>query len=344
MNEKYDSDDGILDNTLSSPVATLGAAKGTPNLASSTTTTNAGNASSSSASSTTGPTKRGPEEKKTVKSIWNQLVSSSGSMSALQSPIPANEHHAMPLGMFPVAVNDQDLSSIVAHTLMSFEYRKALENMGSDAMNSPSVKRKSQEGSVGDEEEKEGKSAGSASEEKKNKSHCHAEVHCHDSTTNVACKLYFAREFEAMRRMCLRTTNSGSGNVADDSEEGGKRRRTSGTNNLSPKILEKVDSKGKLSLDAWKAVDAEDIRKEFARSLSRSVLWDAKGGKSGSRFSKTTDKRFILKEMSKTDVAIFENFAPNYFEYIDESLKLDQPTLLAKIYGVFKVTIKKKDR
>lgn len=243
----------------------------------------------------------------------------------------------MPLGIFPVAINDQDLSSIVAHTLISFEYRKALEGMGSEATSSPHLKRKSQEGSVssaGDEEEKE-----KSSEEKKNKLHFHAEVHCHDSSTNVTCKIYFAREFEAMRRICLKTTEG-----EDEDEELIKRRTGSNSSNLSPKLLEKVDSKGKLSLDSWKAADAEDIRKEFARSLSRSVLWDAKGGKSGSRFSKTMDKRFILKEMSKTDVAIFENFAPNYFDYINDSLKADQPTLLAKIFGVFKVTIKKKDR
>lgn len=47
--------------------------------------------------------------------------------------------------------------------------------------------------------------------------------------------------------------------------------------------------------------------------------------------------------MSKTDVAIFQNFAPNYFEYIDNCLQLDQPTLLAKIFGVFKIGVKKKE-
>lgn len=127
------------------------------------------------------------------------------------------------------------------------------------------------------------------------------------------------------------------------SGDGGLRKASA--NSLSPKVLlEKVDSKGKLSLDSWKSSEAEEIRREFARSLSKSVPWDAKGGKSGSRFSKTMDKRFILKEMSKTDVGIFENFAPNYFEYVNESLKAEQLTLLAKIYGVFRVTVKKKDR
>lgn len=303
---KYDSDDGVLD------------------------------ASASSVSSSKVPTKKSLEEKKTVKSIWNQLVSSSGNMTVVESPIPANEHHTLPLGMFPVTVDDQDLSSIVAHTLVSFEYRRALEILGSDATGSPHVKRKEKEGSVGGgdgEEEKEKERGEREEKERKNKSNCHAtEIHCHDSATNITCKVLFAREFEAMRRICLRV--SGDGGL-----------RKASANSLSPKVLlEKVDSKGKLSLDSWKSSEAEEIRREFARSLSKSVPWDAKGGKSGSRFSKTMDKRFILKEMSKTDVGIFENFAPNYFEYVNESLKAEQLTLLAKIYGVFRVTVKKKDR
>lgn len=55
------------------------------------------------------------------------------------------------------------------------------------------------------------------------------------------------------------------------------------------------------------------------------------------------DDRFILKEMSKGDVSLFENFAPNYFEYMNKCLQNEQLTLLAKILGVFKVTVKKKE-
>lgn len=51
----------------------------------------------------------------------------------------------------------------------------------------------------------------------------------------------------------------------------------------------------------------------------------------------------MLKEISKTELAIFEEFAPNYFVYISQCLERNQPTLLAKIFGVFRVTIKKKE-
>ena len=56
-----------------------------------------------------------------------------------------------------------------------------------------------------------------------------------------------------------------------------------------------------------------------------------------------TDDRFVIKEMTKNDIQVFENFAPNYFVYINQCLQTNQPTLLAKIFGVFKVNIKKKE-
>lgn len=133
------------------------------------------------------------------------------------------------------------------------------------------------------------------------------------------------------------------------------------TNSLTPHLVP-VRTNHK---DIVQLQEIDDVRCAFARSLSKSAQWKARGGKSGSKFCKTLgiyqwfrgycvllfffayffclDDRFVLKEMSKTDLTIFENFAPNYFEYINQCLLRGQPTLLAKIYGVFKVTIKKKE-
>lgn len=55
------------------------------------------------------------------------------------------------------------------------------------------------------------------------------------------------------------------------------------------------------------------------------------------------DDRFVLKEMSKGDINVIENFAPNYLDYLNKCQQQNQPTLLAKIFGVYKVTIKKKE-
>lgn len=43
------------------------------------------------------------------------------------------------------------------------------------------------------------------------------------------------------------------------------------------------------------------------------------------------------------DVNIFENFAPKYFEYIAQCMQRGEPTLLAKIFGVYRLTIKKRE-
>ncbi|KAK0158635.1 hypothetical protein PV328_009612 [Microctonus aethiopoides] len=78
----------------------------------------------------------------------------------------------------------------------------------------------------------------------------------------------------------------------------------------------------------------------FTRSLSRSVQWAARGGKSGSAFCKSRDDRFILKELSRVEMQIFLDFAPNYFSYMEKCQQTKQPTLLGKIVGVYRVSFK----
>ncbi|KAL5017949.1 hypothetical protein ScPMuIL_003671 [Solemya velum] len=75
----------------------------------------------------------------------------------------------------------------------------------------------------------------------------------------------------------------------------------------------------------------------FIRSMSRCRPWEAKGGKSGSAFCKTNDDRFVLKQMSTVEVESFEKFGPQYFQYISRAYVDQQPTVLAKIVGVFRI-------
>lgn len=140
-----------------------------------------------------------------------------------------------------------------------------------------------------------------------------------DSTCNFTCKVYYAKEFDNLRCNLLEAPNAT-------------------LDSRNPK------AKCKIPTDT-RALEEEtnQIRKMFTRSLCQSVVWEARGGKSGSKFSKTIDDRFVLKEMSNKDISIFEDFAPNYFEYLSQCLVKEQPTLLAKIFGVFKVTIRKKE-
>lgn len=78
----------------------------------------------------------------------------------------------------------------------------------------------------------------------------------------------------------------------------------------------------------------------FVRSLSRCRRWSAQGGKSNVYFAKTLDERFIIKQVTKTELESFEEFAPEYFKYLMDSLRSGSPTCLAKILGIYQVTVK----
>lgn len=79
---------------------------------------------------------------------------------------------------------------------------------------------------------------------------------------------------------------------------------------------------------------------DFIRSLSRCKKWGAQGGKSNVFFAKTLDDRFIIKQVTKTELESFIKFAPAYFKYLSESISTRSPTCLAKILGIYQVTTK----
>ncbi|XP_048234240.1 1-phosphatidylinositol-3-phosphate 5-kinase FAB1B isoform X2 [Ricinus communis] len=79
---------------------------------------------------------------------------------------------------------------------------------------------------------------------------------------------------------------------------------------------------------------------DFIRSLSRCKKWGAQGGKSNVFFAKTLDDRFIIKQVTKTELESFIKFAPEYFRYLSESISSRSPTCLAKILGIYQVTSK----
>jgi len=79
---------------------------------------------------------------------------------------------------------------------------------------------------------------------------------------------------------------------------------------------------------------------DYIRSLSRCKRWSAQGGKSNVYFAKTMDERFIIKQVTKTELDSFVEFAPHYFRHLTESLSSRSPTCLAKIMGLYQVSIK----
>lgn len=294
-------------------------------------------------------------DKKGIRNILSQIIPSvSNHNNSIQSPLPSNEYHCLPIGLMPILVCDQDLSSIIAYSLVSNDYIKAIDTMTSgyvsDTNNSPHLKRKSQDIVTTDDKES------SSSNDKEKKSNSHITINFQDSTTNFSCKIYFGKEFDQLRTSFLCPPKSDKLKESDNSFKT-KRDSDANDNNNQTSFDRKSSSS---SLNSTKAqdtmrgnsgigcndksfLDIDEIRRSFVRSLSQSNRWDARGGKSGFNFSKTIDDRFILKEMSKQDVTIFENFAPNYFEYLNQCLIQNQPTLLAKIFGVFRVIIRKKE-
>lgn len=79
---------------------------------------------------------------------------------------------------------------------------------------------------------------------------------------------------------------------------------------------------------------------DYIRSLSRCKKWGAQGGKSNAFFAKTLDDRFIIKQVTKTELESFIKFAPAYFKYLSESIGTGSPTCLAKILGIYQVSYK----
>jgi 1-phosphatidylinositol-3-phosphate 5-kinase len=107
------------------------------------------------------------------------------------------------------------------------------------------------------------------------------------------------------------------------------------------------EDKAKFSITCYFAKHFAALRKkccpkdiDFIRSLSRCKRWNAQGGKSNVYFAKTLDERFIIKQVTRTELESFVEFAPQYFRYLMESLTSGSPTCLAKIVGVYQVNIK----
>jgi 1-phosphatidylinositol-3-phosphate 5-kinase len=80
--------------------------------------------------------------------------------------------------------------------------------------------------------------------------------------------------------------------------------------------------------------DGED---RYARSLSRCCVWAARGGRSGLKFCKTFDDRFIVKQLSRTEMQSFMQFAQHYFEYMENAHCSKVPTVITKILGVYRI-------
>ncbi|XP_038206215.1 putative 1-phosphatidylinositol 3-phosphate 5-kinase [Zerene cesonia] len=122
----------------------------------------------------------------------------------------------------------------------------------------------------------------------------------------LVCRVYYAAQFHKLRHMLVAPLGAADERCCDPHHE--------------------RDNKGVC-----------EIEEGFIRSLAQCVPWATRGGKSGSTFCKTKDDRYVLKEMTKPEWQQFLEFAPHYFNYITNCRNNKQPSLLARILGVFSV-------
>lgn len=67
--------------------------------------------------------------------------------------------------------------------------------------------------------------------------------------------------------------------------------------------------------------------------------WEARGGKTRAYFAKTNDDRYIVKQLQPSEKRSFPEIAPSYFRYLAHSLRKSLPTCLAKIMGIYTVSL-----
>ncbi|RWS02330.1 Csa-PIP kinase-like protein [Dinothrombium tinctorium] len=266
-------------------------------------------ASDQNRSNVTNPTE---VQKTSMKTIINQLLSNAAN-SFVESPFDVNEHFLPSMrDKLPIIIRDNDPGSIIAFTLASAEYEKQLSELLRTAA-SPNIKKKHVPSDVSDTKDNEislGSTATSFNSSKATNSssqEMHIDLQFNDVTCKLHCHVYFAEQFRRLRAEIIEVDiGSPPGNSTPMSYSAGSH-----------------------------ATEAM-----FIRSISRSIPWTARGGKSKSNFFKSIDDRFILKEMTSTEFQSFLSMAKSYFDYVTNSISESKPTLLAKIVGVYKISFK----
>lgn len=104
--------------------------------------------------------------------------------------------------------------------------------------------------------------------------------------------------------------------------------------------------KAKFSVTCYFAKQFDAIRRkccpdelDYIRSLSRCKRWSAQGGKSNVYFAKTLDDRFVIKQVTRTELDSFEDYAADYFKYLIDSVSSGSPTCLTKVLGLYQVRV-----
>ncbi|KAL0074752.1 hypothetical protein F4703DRAFT_1890800 [Phycomyces blakesleeanus] len=262
----------------------------------------------------------GPERNSFIKTITNMLAEKGlGNLVPLEYPLSPIEH------IFPgsnIIVGEDEPSTIIAFSLDCSDYREKLKQIrASHAENSA---------------DNNGESHGES--HIYGQGYNHSEKYPESYVDDHADDISFSGESEKMTLdtmvdplapnapfLAERTLLSNSGSHI-------KNYFADGTTKFFCKIffVEQFDAlRHKCGCD-----------ESYIASLVNCCKWDSSGGKSGSVFLKTKDDRFIIKQIPKYEMDTFSRIAPAYFKYMAESFFHELPTVLCKIFGLYRIGFK----
>ncbi|NWZ19493.1 FYV1 kinase, partial [Asarcornis scutulata] len=302
------------------------------------------------------------KEKSTMKAILANLLPGNN-YNPIPFPFDPDKHYLMyEHERVPIAVCEKEPSSIIAFALSCKEYRNAL-----DELSKATVKSSSEEGpqpnSMSDSKPKSS-SPVRLPETTTGPSNRTAEPEQPKKSSGV---LSFFRgtggkspDLSSQKKETLRGADSAYYQVGQMGKEGAENQGAEPQDEVdggdgqkkqlvNPHVeLQFSDANAKFYCRIYYAGEFHKMREvilgsseeDFIRSLSHSMPWQARGGKSGAAFYVTEDDRFILKQMPRLEVQSFLDFAPHYFTYITNAVQQKKPTALAKILGVYRIGYK----
>uniref|UniRef100_A0A8C0F8F6 1-phosphatidylinositol 3-phosphate 5-kinase n=1 Tax=Bubo bubo TaxID=30461 RepID=A0A8C0F8F6_BUBBB len=289
------------------------------------------------------------KEKSTMKAILANFLPGNN-YNPIPFPFDPDKHYLMyEHERVPIAVCEKEPSSIIAFALSCKEYRNAL-----DELSKASLKNSSEEGL------------------QLNRLRAGTTIHRvkdweGPSKHKPSGVLSFFRgtggkspDLSSQKKETLRGADSAYYQVGQMGKEGAENQGTEPQDDVdggdgqkkqlvNPHVeLQFSDANAKFYCRIYYAGEFHKMRdvilgsseEDFIRSLSHSMPWQARGGKSGAAFYVTEDDRFILKQMPRLEVQSFLDFAPHYFTYIINAVQQKKPTALAKILGVYRIGYK----
>ena len=80
----------------------------------------------------------------------------------------------------------------------------------------------------------------------------------------------------------------------------------------------------------------------YVKSLCGCESWDRSGGKSNSTFAKSHNEILDVKIINNKELVEFKKYAEDYLKYIEIAKKNKRDSLLAKIYGIYEISMRGK--